>query len=136
LYKDIRGYDPLFFLTVEDACDLCRRVRNVGYSTLYDPRVQIKHLCGRSGAQVPFLATLEGYKGSIYYFMKYDGPIGGIAAFAIVTVGCLAKLLFSGLKFALRRRPIDRQNLSVYARILPMLLMRGPKICFLKDGRS
>jgi N-acetylglucosaminyl-diphospho-decaprenol L-rhamnosyltransferase len=132
LFRQIGGYDPRYFLTVEDACDLCRRSHDAGFSTLYDPGVQIKHLCGRSGAQVPYLATLEGYKGSIYYFTKFGGRLEGLIAYIIVSVGCFSKLLASALKVLLRRRSIDQQNLNVYLRILPQLMRLGPDICYSK----
>jgi GT2 family glycosyltransferase len=136
LFRQIGGYDPRYFLTVEDACDLCRRSQEIGFSTLYDPRIEIKHLCGRSGAQVPYLATLEGYKGSIYYFTKFGGRIGGLVAYIIVSVGCLSKLLVSAVKVFLRRRSVDHENLSVYLRILPQLMRLGPDICYLKPATS
>jgi N-acetylglucosaminyl-diphospho-decaprenol L-rhamnosyltransferase len=132
IFRQIGGYDPRYFLTVEDACDLCRRSQEVGFSTLYDPSIQIKHLCGRSGAQVPYLATLEGYKGSIYYFTKFGGRLGGLVAYSIVCVGCFSKLLVSAVKVFLLRRPIDHENLNVYLRILPQLMRLGPAICYLK----
>jgi GT2 family glycosyltransferase len=128
LFKKVEGYDPGYFLTVEDVCDLCRRIRRLGYRTLFTPRTDIKHLCGRSGAQVPFLTTLEGYKGDIYHFEKHHGKLGMCLAYAIAVLACSTKVLVSLSKVALRRREIDRKNLGVYWRILPTLLSRGPGI--------
>src|SRR5690606_25527682 len=76
-FEKIGGYDSLFFLTVEDACDVCDRVRDLGYRIKFVPAARVMHLCGRSGESVPFLTTLEGYKGSIYYFTKRRGKLGG-----------------------------------------------------------
>lgn len=133
VFREIGGYDPAYFLTVEDACDLCERIRACGYKILFSPRTKITHLCGRSGAHVPYLSTIEGYKGDIYHFHKYKGAFGGFVAFAIVVFACLSKVAVSLLKFVIGRRPIDRQNLDVYWRILPQLLSRGPKIAYLTD---
>lgn len=130
VFREIGGYDPAYFLTVEDACDLCERIRARGYKILFSPRTEIKHLCGRSGEQVPYLSTLEGYKGDIYHFQKHRGAFGGLLAFAIVLFACVTKMAISLLKTFIRRRPIDRQNLGVYRRILPQLLSRGPKIAY------
>jgi GT2 family glycosyltransferase len=130
VFRQIGGYDPAYFLTVEDACDLCERIRRRGYKIVFSPRAQIKHLCGRSGEQVPYLTTLEGYKGDIYHFLKHNGRLGGSLAFAIIVVGCLTKLAVTVLKVLLRRRPIDKQNFGVYWRILPKLLSLGPKIAY------
>lgn len=128
IFKRIGGYDPAYFLTVEDACDLCRRMRALGYKVLFTPKSQITHLCGRSGQLVPYLTTLEGYKGDIYYFRKYGGPLAGAAAYAIVTLACLIKVVVTVVKVLFGRRASDKQNLRVYLRILPQLLAQGPAI--------
>lgn len=133
VFRQIGGYDPRYFLTVEDACDLCLRIRDAGYSTVFYPRAQITHLCGRSGEQVPYLTTLEGYKGDVYHFLKHRGRIGGWAAFLIILFACTVKIGVSLLKVGLRRRPIDAQNLAVYRRILPKLLSFGPGIAYTSE---
>jgi GT2 family glycosyltransferase len=133
IFREIGGYDPAYFLTIEDACDLCRRVGEHGYTTLYTPRTAITHLAGRSGSQVPYISTLEGYKGSIYYFRKFNGVLGGYLAFGIITLACLTRIGTGLLKMAVRRRAVDGQNLRVYLSILPKLLARGPKIAYSND---
>ena len=130
LFREVGGYDPAYFLTVEDVCDLCRRIRQRGYKIVFTPRAEIMHLCGRSGAQVPYLSTLEGYKGDIYHFGKHHGKLGEYVAFSLVVLACFSKVLVSLVKVALRRRRIDAENLSVYWRILPTLLSRGPSIAY------
>jgi GT2 family glycosyltransferase len=130
LFRDMGGYDPQFFLTIEDVCDLCRRVIERGFSVIFTPRTEIVHYCSRSGDQVPYLAVISGYKGSIYYFKKYNGVIGGFLAYALVTLGCMGKILVSLAKVAVFRRALDRRNLRVYLDILPQLLRRGPAIAY------
>ena len=128
LFERIGGYDPSYFLTVEDACDLCRRVKSLGYSVVYYPEAEIFHLCGRSGAQVPYLTTLEGYKGSIYYFGKYYGSIGAWMAYIIVLFGCGIKLFISKLKALVLGKKIHKDNAGAYTKIFVNLLKSGPKI--------
>ena len=128
IFRQINGYDPAFFLTIEDVCDLCRRVRERGYKVVFTPRTEIVHHCSRSGDQVPALAILSGYKGSIYYSRKYGGRIGGFAAYLIVTMGCLGKIVASLLKALVLRRQRDFKNLKVYVEILPQLVRNGPSI--------
>jgi GT2 family glycosyltransferase len=130
VFREIGGYDPRYFLSAEDTCDLCRRVAARGYRILYSPSAVITHLSGRSGEQVPYLATMESYKGSIYYFSKFAGAMGGMLAFAIIVFACLTRIVTSILKLALRRRPADRANLRVFWSILPKLLARGPRIAY------
>jgi GT2 family glycosyltransferase len=130
LFKEVGGYDPLYFLTVEDVCDLCRRISQLGYKIMFTPRAQITHLCGRSGIHVPYLSTLEGYKGDIYHFSKHHGKLGGYLAFGLVVFACFTKVVVSLVKVVVRRRPVDAQNLGVYWKILPALLSRGPRIAY------
>jgi GT2 family glycosyltransferase len=130
VFRDIGGYDPAFFLTMEDTCDLCRRISERGYKIVYTPRTQITHLTGRSGTQVPFLATLESYKGSIYYFRKFNGVWGGYLAFAIIVLACLTRIATGVLKLLIRRRPVDRDNLRIYFVILSRLFTGGTRILY------
>lgn len=130
VFRDLGGYDPRYFLTVEDVCDLCIRIRERGYKIVFTPRAQITHLCGRSGVQVPYLATLEGYRGDVYHFLKHGGRVRGYAAYAIVVFACALKTFVSFFKAAIRRRSVDYQNLRVYSRILPRLMVAGPSIAY------
>ena len=128
LFRDIGGYDPAFFLTIEDVCDLCRRVKERGHRVVFSGQTELTHYCSRSGDQVRYLAILSGYKGSIYYFTKYNGTLGGLLAYLIVTIGCVGKIFFSLLKTLFLRRLVDREHLNVYAQILGQLLRHGPAI--------
>ncbi|MHB8814264.1 MAG: glycosyltransferase family 2 protein [Steroidobacteraceae bacterium] len=130
LFRSIRGYDPAYFLTVEDACDLCGRIRALGYRVRFAPGAVITHLCGRSGNLVPYLTTLEGYKGDIYYFWKHSGVLGACAAYLLIVLSCSVKIAIAACKALVLRREVDSVNLGVYRRILPKLLSRGPKIAF------
>ena len=58
IFKAIGGYDPEFFLTIEDVCDLCRRVKNLGYKIVFSPKSEVVHFGGRSGGQVPVLSLV------------------------------------------------------------------------------
>lgn len=134
VFKRIGGYDPAYFLTVEDACDLCQRIRDLGYRIRFSPRAQITHLCGRSGRHVPLLSTLEGYKGDIHHFYKHKGGPGGFLALLIVIFACSVKLAATAFKAVTFRRPVDFQNLRVYWRILPQLFSRGPEVASSSGG--
>lgn len=130
VFRAVGGYDPSFFLTMEDTCDLCRRISERGYTILYAPATRITHLTGRSGSQVPFLATLESYKGSIYYFRKFNGVWGGYVAFAIIVLACLTRIASGLLKFLVFRRQVDRDNLRIYFAILSKLFAGGTRIAY------
>jgi GT2 family glycosyltransferase len=128
LFRDIGGYDPAFFLTIEDVCDLCRRVRERGYRVVFSAQTELTHYTNRSADQARYLTVISGYKGSIYYFTKYNGALGGLLAYLIVTIGCAGKILVSLLKLLVRWRPSDRNYLKVYSQVLLQLLRHGPGI--------
>lgn len=130
VFAAVGGYDPVFFLTIEDVCDLCRRVRDRGYRVVFTPRTEVVHYCSRSGEQVPALSLMCGYEGSIHYFRKYNGRAGAASAYLLVVFGCAGKVLMSLLKVLLRRREIDRRHLRVYCQIFPRLLRVGSRIVF------
>ncbi|HEY6924242.1 MAG TPA: glycosyltransferase family 2 protein [Steroidobacteraceae bacterium] len=130
VFREVGGYDPAFFLTMEDTCDLCRRISERGYTILYAPGTRITHLTGRSGSQVPFLATLESYKGSIYYFRKFNGAWGGYLAFGIIVLACLTRIASGLLKLLVLRRRVDRDNLRLYCAILAKLFAGGTGIAY------
>jgi len=130
IFEAMGGYDPVFFLTIEDVCDLCRRVKYRGYKIVFTPRTEVVHYCGRSGEQVPALTLMSGYEGSMHYFRKYNGRVGAAAAFALIIFGNACKVLVSLLKVLLRHREIDRRNFHVYCRIFPRLLRVGSRIVF------
>lgn len=75
LYVKIGGYDEAYFLAVEDAVDLCRRVKSLGYRVVFYPEAEVIHLGGKSGGQVKSLALYKGCQGNIYYQKKFNGVV-------------------------------------------------------------
>jgi GT2 family glycosyltransferase len=130
VFREIQGYDPAYFLTAEDTCDVCRRVRQRGYTIQFTPTAIVTHLTGRSGEQVPFLATLEAYKGSIYYFGKYNGALGRRFAYAIIVLGSLTRMGTSLIKLVVRRKPVDKPNLKIQYSVFRRLISNGSKIAY------
>ena len=121
IFLKVGGYDPKFFLTVEDACDLCLRIRKIGYRTKFIPIARMVHLCGKSGSQVPYLALVEGYKGDIYFFKKHYGDFQEGIAFLIIKISCYVKILISLIKVKIKKRAIDELNLNTYLKALNAL---------------
>lgn len=70
LFRDIEGYDEYFFLSVEDAADLCLRAREKGYRTVFFPKAEVTHLGGRSHRPKPGMVLYYGFQGSIYFLKK------------------------------------------------------------------
>lgn len=82
LLRSIGGYDPEYFLTVEDVCDLCIRLSRSsgGKSVEVVPQARMLHHRARSASGVPLILLWQGARGSIYHFRKHHGVLAGWSA--------------------------------------------------------
>jgi GT2 family glycosyltransferase len=77
---DVGNFDPRFFLYYEEV-DLCRRMKQKGYSVWYWPDVTVVHIGGESSRQVPSLEisragaqlTLWRMRSMLLYYRKHHG---------------------------------------------------------------
>jgi GT2 family glycosyltransferase len=77
---DVGHFDPRFFLYYEEV-DLCRRMKEKGYSVWYWPDVTVVHIGGESSRQVPSLEisragaqlTLWRMRSMLLYYRKHHG---------------------------------------------------------------
>jgi GT2 family glycosyltransferase len=74
----VGGFDEGYFLYEEDA-DLCRRVRQAGWSLLFTPAAEAVHHLGRSVARDPARARLEYQRSHLRYYGKHNGPLARAA---------------------------------------------------------
>lgn len=73
-------FDPRFFLYYEEV-DLCRRIKQKGYSIWYWPDIAIVHIGGESSRQIPSLElsstgaqlTLWRMRSMLLYYRKHHG---------------------------------------------------------------
>lgn len=65
------GYDPNFFLSLEDVVDLCYRVRRGGHRVVYYPAAEVTHLGARG--HKGYGSIYWGYQGHLYYQLKHHG---------------------------------------------------------------
>ncbi|MHB8168726.1 MAG: glycosyltransferase family 2 protein [Thermoleophilia bacterium] len=72
LFWAIGGYDENYFLAVEDAVDLCMRVKKEGYRIVFYPGAEVVHIGGLSGVQVKPLALSKGCEGNLYHLRKHN----------------------------------------------------------------
>ena len=92
-YIDIGGYDPEYFLSVEDVCDLCIRLRkgDKNKEVLITSSCSITHFGARSA--VASIIQWNSAKCSIYHFKKHHGMIAGISAFLIMLFSSFLRIL-------------------------------------------
>ncbi len=69
-FQDIGGFDPRFFLFVEDT-DLCKRLSAAGAKIFFTPEVKVRHFWSFSTGQ-NFLKKLnQQHESLLYYFKKH-----------------------------------------------------------------
>ena len=73
---------PLYFNDV----DLCYRLRQAGWSIVFEPKAQVLHYHGQSTRQVRPAAIVQSHRGLIRFYRKhYRGKVGW-AAYHLITV--------------------------------------------------
>lgn len=97
-FEEVGGFDPNFFLFVEDI-DLCRRLSAAGAKIFFTPQVKVRHFWSFSTGQ-DCLKTLRHQQESLLYYFKKHFPkrrfsIAGLAFLFFVQRSLYA---LSGLK--------------------------------------
>lgn len=127
-FTAIGGYDPMYFLAVEDACDLCIRLRKGDNSkrVVLTPKATITHLVSRSSIGAPYILLWNSACGSIYHFRKHYGFLSGLAAYAIQFTSSVIRLINSALMslFFPAYRSNYLNNLKVLKGLLSFKLFR------------
>jgi len=69
IFEKIGGFDENFFMYFEDI-DLCKRVKELGYKIVVNPKISLTHLCGSS---IKFFKKRKNYyyKSQDYFYKKY-----------------------------------------------------------------
>lgn len=78
-FDRVGGFDEGFFMYWEDA-DFCRRLREAGLRTVYDPTATVRHLTGRASKSAPALAQARFHQSVFRYYLKHGGTIAWLGA--------------------------------------------------------
>ena len=124
IFEEIGGYDPEYFLTVEDACDLCIRARETGGTVAFLPDTEVLHIGGRSANQVPYLAVWQGYRGTVYHFLKHKGMAQALVVSFLLIFSSAARVVIAEI-LGLKKKQY-REIARIYARVFWNLLVRNP----------
>lgn len=125
-FERIGGYDPEYFLTVEDACDLCIRAKKDGGRVVLVPDAEVVHHGGRSAAQAPYIVVWQGYRGSVYHFRKHKGIMPAMVVFFLLLVSSgMRAIMAAAAGLAL---PHYRSTARIYGSVFWSLLVRNPVV--------
>jgi N-acetylglucosaminyl-diphospho-decaprenol L-rhamnosyltransferase len=124
IYEQIGGYDPEYFLTVEDVADLCIRARNTGSRVVFFPDVTIVHFTGRSGAQIPYIGIWQGNRGTVYHFLKHKGAVQAFLVLSMLLTSIAGRVLAAAALSVFKKQ--YRTTCGIYARVFWNLLVRNP----------
>lgn len=93
IFERLGGFDPSFFMYMEDT-DLCRRLRDAGYATLYLPGAGGVHLWGHATGRYRFRRVVWHHRSVWRYFAKHKASWGGRLLLApALTANCLLSLV-------------------------------------------
>jgi N-acetylglucosaminyl-diphospho-decaprenol L-rhamnosyltransferase len=80
VFEALGGLDEDFFLYWEDA-DFCRRAKDAGLgSSMYIPRVQVRHSGGRSAALTRSTSIRAFHRSAYRLYRKHAGPLRKLAS--------------------------------------------------------
>lgn len=124
IFEELGGYDPEYFLTAEDACDLCIRVRQSGYRVVFLSDTKVFHFTGRSAVQVPYIVVWHGNQGTVYHFLKHKGVLQAFIVSLLLITAAAARVIIALIAGIVTKR--YRDVARVYASVLWGLVVRNP----------
>lgn len=124
LFERIGGYDPEFFLAIEDVADLCLRARRAGFRVGFLPEVEVTHIGARSGRRVTFTVLWEGNRASVYYCLKHHGIPRALACTALLIGNAVARSAAAAAISVVR--PGYRGKILRHLRLAGLLVARNP----------
>ena len=89
-FDEVNGFDERYFLYWEDA-DLCRRLRDRGYTIRYVPRARATHAGGASAATSSALATRAFHRSAYQYYATHVAKRAWSPARAFARVALAAR---------------------------------------------
>ncbi len=108
--------DGRFFMYFEDI-DLCRRIRDLGFSIHYDPRSTVIHYGGVSAKKNMMNVLLEYRRSQIYFTRKYYGLGGVVVLKALLTLKYGVNLFRWGAMFVAERL-VRRDSVHSFTKLL------------------
>lgn len=106
--------DEDYFIYSEDV-DLCRRLREAGWTLHWEPGATVLHYGAQSTTQVEDPMFLRLYEGKVAYFRKHHGP-GSAAVYKVILLMASLSRQILGPIAMLKRSSRRRRDLSLARR--------------------
>jgi len=112
LFDSIDGFDPSFFMYVEDG-ELCYRIKKLNYRIVSVPTAKIIHLQGKSSTN-GFKLKME-YMGYLIFFKKH---------FSFLTLLCYKtiELFFAFLRFLVFKITMNKSKSNEYLQLIKFII--------------
>ncbi|MGA8431501.1 MAG: glycosyltransferase family 2 protein [Candidatus Sulfotelmatobacter sp.] len=130
IFEQIGGYDPEYFLAIEDVCDLCLRTKQTGSRVVFLGSEEVVHHMGRSGMQAPYIAVWHANRDSIYHFLKHKGLFSALAASILLVTAAATKTVTAAIMGIANKR--YRNIARMWGRIFWNLMVNNP----MRSGRT
>jgi GT2 family glycosyltransferase len=124
IFEQIGGYDPEYFLTIEDVCDLCIRVKQTGSRVVFLGEEEVVHLAGRSGVQAPYIVVWHGNRGTVYHFLKHKGIAQALVVSFLLLSASATRVVLAAMLGLVKKR--YRNVARIYGRVFWGLIVRNP----------
>jgi hypothetical protein len=124
IFDQIGGYDPEYFLTIEDVADLCIRVKDTGKRIVFLGEEEVIHLSGKSGEQAPYIVVWHGNRGTVYHFLKHQGVFHAAAVSLLLLVAAGVRVVLASVFGIAKKR--YRSVAQIYARVFWGLITKNP----------
>ena len=117
VFMQLGGFDERFFMYYEEV-DLCRRLRQSGYSVLYWPRLKAVHIGGASAKTVKSArvsragSQLESWRmrSALLYYRKHHGLAGALGLMGVEWIWHRLR----GLRAAMRQQTDKASDMAMH----------------------
>lgn len=112
-------YDEQNFFMYSEELDLCRRVKEAGWTIAYLPEAKVIHYVGKSSEQVAAARHIYFQTSKVRYFRKYHGPRVASVLRQFLLWSYRWQIGLESLKGALgHKRELRRQRVEVYRQVI------------------
>ena len=125
-FESVGGFSSDYFLYAEDM-DICRRLRDAGFSTWYTPQVTLPHGLGESSPEPRDVSVERLYRGLLMFLHQHYSSGRSLAVRACMAADMVLRLILIVGPAAVLRKEKDFQRLKGYRRVLLMVLSNDIK---------